>query len=45
MELLKWVLMAYVLAGMAALIISVITITLQIYRVARQNPVHALRYE
>ena len=73
-ELLKWVLMAYVLAcpvawlvmrrwlqdfafrtqiswwifvlaGMAALIISVFTITLQIYRVARQNPVHVLRYE
>lgn len=73
-ELLKWVLLAYVvacpvswyiaqrwmqnfayrtqiswwifaLAGLAALLISVLTITLQIYRVARQNPVHALRYE
>lgn len=73
-ELLKWVLLAYVLAcpaawlvmrrwlqdfayrteiswwifllaGMAAILISVLTITLQIYRVARQNPVNALRYE
>jgi putative ABC transport system permease protein len=35
----------FVLAGVAALLISVLTITLQIYRVARQNPVHALRYE
>jgi putative ABC transport system permease protein len=33
------------LAGLAALLISVLTITLQIYRVARQNPVNALRYE
>jgi putative ABC transport system permease protein len=73
-ELLKWVLLAYVLAcpaawlvmrrwlqdfayrteiswwifmlaGMAAILISILTITLQIYRVARQNPVNALRYE
>ena len=73
-ELLKWVLLAYILAcptawliarrwmqnfayrteiswwifalaGLAALLISVLTITLQIYRVARQNPVNALRYE
>jgi len=35
----------FVLAGLAAILISVFTITLQIYRVARQNPVHALRYE
>lgn len=35
----------FVLAGLAAIIISVFTITLQIYRVARQNPVNALRYE
>ena len=35
----------FVLAGFAALLISVLTITLQIYRVARQNPVNALRYE
>jgi len=35
----------FVLAGLAAIIISILTITLQIYRVARQNPVHALRYE
>jgi putative ABC transport system permease protein len=35
----------FVLAGLAALLISVLTITLQIYRVARQNPVKALRYE
>lgn len=35
----------FVLAGLAAILISVFTITLQIYRVARQNPVNALRYE
>jgi putative ABC transport system permease protein len=35
----------FVLAGMAAILISILTITLQIYRVARQNPVNALRYE
>lgn len=35
----------FVLAGLAALLISVLTITLQIFRVARQNPVNALRYE
>ena len=35
----------FVLAGLAALLIAVLTITLQIYRVARQNPVKALRYE
>jgi putative ABC transport system permease protein len=74
MELLKWVVVAYVLAcpvawfmrrrwlqdfayrtnlswwifalaGLAAILISIFTITLQIYRVARQNPVNALRYE
>ena len=74
MELLKWVVVAYVLAcpaawfimrrwvqdfayrtqiswwifalaGLSALLISVLTVTLQIYRVARQNPVNALRYE
>jgi putative ABC transport system permease protein len=73
-ELLRWVLLAYVLAcpvawfiarrwlqdfayrtqiswwiflmaGLAAVLISVLTITLQIFRVARQNPVNALRYE
>ena len=33
----------FVLAGMAAILISILTITLQIYRVARQNPVNALR--
>ena len=35
----------FVLAGLAAVLISVLTITLQIYRVARRNPVEALRYE
>lgn len=35
----------FVLAGLAAILISVLTITLQIYRVARRNPVEALRYE
>jgi len=35
----------FALAGVAALLISVFTITFQIYRVARQNPVNALRYE
>jgi len=35
----------FALAGVAALLISVLTITFQIYRVARQNPVNALRYE
>jgi len=35
----------FALAGVMALVISVFTITLQIYRVARQNPVNALRYE
>ena len=35
----------FVLAGIAAILISILTITLQIYRVARQNPVKALRYE
>lgn len=35
----------FVLAGLTAILISILTITLQIYRVARQNPVHALRYE
>ena len=35
----------FALAGILALLISVLTITLQIYRVARQNPVNALRYE
>jgi putative ABC transport system permease protein len=41
-EISWWV---FALAGVAALLISILTITLQIYRVARQNPVHALRYE
>ena len=41
-EISWWV---FVLAGLAAVLISVLTITLQIYRVARQNPVKALRYE
>jgi len=74
LDLLKWILMAYILAcpvswllmhrwlqnfaystslswwifvmgGLAALLISILTITLQIYRVAIQNPVLALRYE
>ncbi len=35
----------FALAGLGALLISVLTITLQIFRVARQNPVLALRYE
>lgn len=35
----------FVLAGLVTFLISVLTITLQIYRVARQNPVRALRYE
>jgi putative ABC transport system permease protein len=35
----------FALAGVMALLISVFTITLQIYRVARQNPVRSLRYE
>jgi putative ABC transport system permease protein len=35
----------FVLAGLAAILISVLTITLQIFRVARRNPVEALRYE
>jgi len=35
----------FVLAGLAALLISILTVTLQIIRVARQNPVKALRYE
>ena len=35
----------FALAGLLAVLISVLTITLQIYRVARQNPVNALRYE
>jgi putative ABC transport system permease protein len=35
----------FALAGLGALLISLLTITLQIFRVARQNPVHALRYE
>jgi len=35
----------FLLAGLAAVLISIGTITFQIYRVARQNPVHALRYE
>lgn len=35
----------FLLAGLAALLISIFTITLQIYRVARQNPVKSLRYE
>jgi len=35
----------FVLAGLVTLVISVLTITLQIYRVARQNPVNSLRYE
>ena len=35
----------FVLAGLAAILISIFTITLQIYRVARQNPVNVLRYE
>ncbi|MDX2432563.1 MAG: ABC transporter permease, partial [Bacteroides sp.] len=35
----------FALAGVAAILISIITITFQIYRVAIQNPVNALRYE
>ena len=35
----------YMLAGIAAIIISVLTISIQVYRVAIQNPVKALRYE
>jgi putative ABC transport system permease protein len=35
----------FVLAGLAAIIISLFTITYQIYRVAIQNPVNALKYE
>ena len=35
----------FALAGLAAFLISILTVTLQIIRVARQNPVKALRYE
>jgi len=35
----------FALAGLVTFVISVLTITLQIYRVARQNPVRVLRYE
>jgi putative ABC transport system permease protein len=35
----------FALAGTVALLISMLTISLQIYRAARQNPVNALRYE
>ncbi len=35
----------FVLAGLAALLISMLTISLQIYRTAVQNPVNSLRYE
>ena len=35
----------FVLAGLGALLVSMFTISLQIYRAARQNPVNALRYE
>ena len=35
----------FVLTGLVTFVISVLTITLQIYRVARQNPVRVLRYE
>jgi putative ABC transport system permease protein len=35
----------FVLAGLAAILISMLTISLQIYRAARQNPVNTLRYE
>jgi len=35
----------FVLAGIAALLISILTISIRIYRVARRNPVEALRYE
>ena len=35
----------YMLAGIAAIIISVLTISIQVYRVAIQNPVKALRNE
>jgi putative ABC transport system permease protein len=35
----------FALAGLAALLISILTVTMQIIRVARQNPVKALRYE
>ncbi|MEZ5071832.1 MAG: ABC transporter permease [Bacteroidales bacterium] len=35
----------FALAGVAAFLISIFTVTLQIVRVARQNPVRSLRYE
>ncbi len=35
----------FALAGIVALLISMLTISVQIYRAARQNPVNALRYE
>ena len=35
----------FALAGLAAVVISVLTITTQITRLARRNPVEALRYE
>jgi putative ABC transport system permease protein len=35
----------FALAGLLALLISLVTISFQIYRAARQNPVNALRYE
>ena len=35
----------FALAGLAALLISMLTISLQIYRAASQNPVNALKYE
>ena len=35
----------FALAGIVALLISMLTISIQIYRAAKQNPVNALRYE
>jgi putative ABC transport system permease protein len=40
---LSWWIFAF--AGLAAFFISVLTVTLQIFRIARQNPVKSLRYE
>jgi putative ABC transport system permease protein len=35
----------FVLAGVAALIIALLTVSWQSYRAANKNPVEALRYE
>jgi putative ABC transport system permease protein len=35
----------FVLAGFVALLIALLTVSVQSYRAARKNPVEALRYE